>query len=551
MNSFSKNVTTKVQIWLPLLLAASLAIGVLIGARLQTTSPQIKIVSNQSNLRQGKIEELLRYIEAKYVDTIDRDKLIDEAINSIVSHLDPHSTYIPASSLRDVNEQLEGRFKGIGVEFLLIRDTVIIVSPIAGGPAAKIGLLAGDKIISVGDSIVAGKKITNDRIVNLMRGEIGSKVKIGILRGKEKKIRQFYVSRQEIPVNSIDAAYPLSDRVGYIKISKFSASTSKDFIAALQTLSEKNHIRDLVIDLRQNPGGYMQMAADILSQLFREKGKLLFYTEGRASIKSKYTTTGRAYFPLDQISVLIDEGTASASEILAGALQDQDRGIVIGRRSFGKGLVQEQYDLSDGSALRLTMARYYTPSGRSIQKSYQDPTAYDADLEIRYKRGEFVSASKIKIPDSTRYYTSHGRVVYGGSGIIPDIFVPFDSIVYNSYYQELSRQIPSLALQYALSHQDDLKKYTLQSFKSNFTPDNDLLESIKANNRNKNTTKSEKDWPKVKTAIGQYYKANLASDLFGSSAFFMIMNDNDATIQAALKALKNGSRNLLSDYSLK
>jgi len=555
MSSFSNNLTTKVQIWLPLLLAVTLALGILIGARLQTAPPHLKVVSNQSpsdyTLRQGKIEELLRYIDAKYVDTIDRDKLIDEAINSIIGQLDPHSTYIPASSLRDVNEQLEGRFKGIGVEFLLIRDTVVIVAPIAGGPAAQMGLLSGDKIISVGDSTVAGKKITNDRIINLMRGEIGSKVKIGVLRGREKKIRQFNVSRQEIPVNSIDAAYPLNERIGYIKISKFSSSTSKDFIAALQTLSEKNHIRDLVIDLRQNPGGYMQMAADILSQLFPEKGKLLFYTEGRASIKSKYTTTGRAYFPLDQITVLIDEGTASASEILAGALQDQDRGIVIGRRSFGKGLVQEQYDLSDGSALRLTMARYYTPSGRSIQKSYRDPEAYEADLESRYKSGEFISAAKIKIQDSTHYFTSRGRVVFGGSGIIPDIFVPFDSVLYSSYYQELRRQIPSFALQYALTHQDALKKYTLQTFKNNFTPDNTLLENFKTNSENKAAAKNDQEWLKVKMAISQYFKATLASDLFGSSAFYMVMNDHDPAVQAALKALKKGARNPLTEISLK
>jgi carboxyl-terminal processing protease len=555
MNAISKNITDRVQIWLPLMLAVMLGLGILIGARFQTAPPQIKALSKPSQadytMRQGKIEELLRYIDAKYVDKIDRDKLIEEAINSIINQLDPHSSYIPASFLRDVNEQLEGRFKGIGVEFLLIRDTVVVVTPMSSGPAAAAGVLAGDKIIKIGDTVVAGKKITTERIINLMRGETGSKVNITVLRPGEKKIRNFSISREEIPVNSIDAAYPLDDRIGYIKINKFSASTSKEFIEALQKLSEKDHIKDLIIDLRQNPGGYMQMAADILSQLIPEKGKLLFYTEGRASSKSKYTSTGRAYFRLDQIVVLIDEGTASASEILAGALQDQDRGVVIGRRSFGKGLVQEQYDLSDGSALRLTMARYYTPSGRSIQKSYKDLDAYETDLEQRYKNGEFLSATKMKIQDSTRYFTSQGRIVYGGSGIIPDVFVPFDSIQYNAYYLELRRQIPTFSLQYVLAHQAELKKYSLGTFKTSFPADDVLLTLFKNAAEKNGVAKKDKEWTKIKNEIAQYLRASLASQLFGSAAFFKVSNDDDTSVQTAIRILKKKTSNPLSAYQLK
>lgn len=534
----------KVQIWLPLLIAVTLVVGILIGMRLPQADAAIKISKRNDAhdylSREGKIEELLRYIEAKYVDKVDRDKLVDEAIQKLMSQLDPHSSYIPASELEEVNEQLDGKFNGIGVEFLIVKDTAVVVTPMSGGPSEEAGILPGDKIIKVGDSLVVGETLTNQGIVGLLRGEEGSKVQLSVLRSGSKKLRQYTITRDEIPVKSVDAAYMISDRVGYIRVNRFTAQTDKEFLESMRVLSEQGHMKDLVLDLRGNPGGYMQMATNMLSQLFPNKGNLLVYTQGRASHRAEFNSTGRVFYPLDKIAVLIDEGSASASEIVAGAIQDNDRGVIVGRRSFGKGLVQEQYQLSDGSALRLTIARYYTPSGRSIQKPYDHGgEAYDQDLEERYKNGELLSANKISIKDSTEYYTTQGRVVFGGGGIIPDVFVPLDTFQISTFFLDVRQMIPAFVVKYLdKSKREQLSKMGLKAFQKQFQVDEKTVQDFQSYATQNGLRGSNKQWADAQQELTRYLKGRIAKHLFDDKGYFAVMNQSDATVQAALKSLR-------------
>lgn len=534
----------KVQIWLPLLIAVALVVGILIGMRLPQAGAAIKISKRDDARdylsREGKVEELLRYIEAKYVDKVDRDKLVDEAIQKLMSQLDPHSSYIPASELEEVNEQLDGKFNGIGVEFLIVKDTAVVVTPMSGGPSEEAGILPGDKIIKVGDSLVVGETLTNQGIVGLLRGEEGSKVQLSVLRSGSKKLRQYTIIRDEIPVKSVDAAYMISDRVGYIRVNRFTAQTDKEFLESMRVLSEQGHMKDLVLDLRGNPGGYMQMATNMLSQLFPNKGNLLVYTQGRASHRAEFNSTGRVFYPLDKIAVLIDEGSASASEIVAGAIQDNDRGVIVGRRSFGKGLVQEQYQLSDGSALRLTIARYYTPSGRSIQKPYDyGGEEYDQDLEERYKNGELLSANKISIKDSTEYFTTKGRVVFGGGGIIPDVFVPLDTFQISTFFLDVRQMIPAFVVKYLdKSKREQLSKMGFKAFQKQFQVDEKTVQDFQSYASQNGLRGSNKQWVDAQEELTRYLKGRIAKHLFDDKGYFAVMNQSDATVQAALKSLK-------------
>lgn len=535
---------SKVQIWLPLIIAVALVAGILIGMRLPQSAAAIKISESSGfhdfRTREGKIEELLRYIEAKYVDKVDRDKLVDDAIQKLMNQLDPHSSFIPASELEEVNEQLDGKFNGIGVEFLIVKDTAVVVAPMSGGPSEAAGILPGDKIIKVGDSVVVGESLNNQGIVGLLRGEEGSKVQLSVLRSGSKKLRHYTITRDEIPVKSVDAAYMISDRVGYIRVNRFTAQTDKEFLESMRVLSEQGHMKDLVLDLRGNPGGYMQMATNMLSQLFPNKGNLLVYTEGRASHRAEFNSTGRVFYPIDKIAVLIDEGSASASEIVAGAIQDNDRGFIVGRRSFGKGLVQEQYQLSDGSALRLTIARYFTPSGRSIQKSYDHGSEeYDHDLEDRYKNGELLSANKISVKDSTKYYTTKGRVVFGGGGIIPDVFVPMDTVQISPFFLDVRQVIPAFVIRYLdKSKRAEWSKMGLTAFQKKFQVDESTLQDFQNYATQGGLKGSAKQWQDHQKEIARFIKARIAKHLFDDKGFFTVMNQNDATVQAALKSLK-------------
>jgi len=532
---------SRFNVWIPLLFALVLVAGMLIGMRIDTDQTTIVMEPQEdlvSVMGQGKLEELIRYIEAKYVDDVEREELIDEAIASVLKQLDPHSSYIPADKLREINEQLEGNFEGIGVEFMILDDTIVVVSALAGGPSEAAGIRAGDKIIEVSDSMIAGVNIASRDVMSLLRGEKGSQVEVGIRRNGEAGLRHITITRDKIPMHSVDVAYMLDNSTGYIKINRFSATTYEEFMQSMETLVEEGDMEDLVIDLRHNPGGYLQQATHILSQLFAEKDKLLVYTEGRSVHRSNYETTGRAFYDIDDIVVLIDEGSASASEILAGAIQDHDRGYIVGRRSFGKGLVQEQYRLRDGSALRLTVARYFTPSGRSIQKDYADVEHYDEDLQERLESGELTSSgADMPIDDTTRYYTSNGRVVYGGGGIMPDIFVPMDEVFVNEDYLELRQLIPSYVYRYMEERGDQVDHYTLKEFRRRFQVGEEVYRAFLDYAAAEGATLSTSPSQQVKTEVKRYLKARIAKHLFDDPGFYQIWNAGDPIIEQALETL--------------
>ena len=538
----------KLDIWMPLLLALVLTVGMVVGSQLKKT-PQVIIktddasqVLDYSKLGQGRIEDLIRFVEARYVDEVNSEELIEQAIKNILDQLDPHSSYITSTDLKKVNEDLEGNFEGVGIEFMVLDDTIMIVSALSGGPSEKAGIMAGDKIVEIGDSLAVGENIDPTKLVNKLRGEQGTKVKIGVLRGKEKSVKHFTVTRGEIPVHSVDVGYMLDNRTGYIKINRFSATTTIEFMEKLKVLVEEKDLKDLVIDLRQNPGGYLQEATKILSQFFKESGKLLVYTEGRSVSRNDYESTGQNFFDVEKIAVLIDEGSASASEIVAGAFQDWDRGVIVGRRSFGKGLVQEQYELKDGSALRLTVARYFTPTNRSIQRSYEDKKAYDSDVIKRYNDGELLNEDSIYVSDTTQFLTlNENRVVYGGGGITPDIFVPIDTTYWNDHYISLRQILPQFVYRYKESHQSDFNEITLEGFRREFVVDDQLLEEFYNYAAERGVNRDFEEEENAKKITKSLLKARIARSLFQEEGFFTIWNDEDEVVKAALNALRSAN----------
>lgn len=540
-NSREHRKSPRWSIWLPFLFSLVLVIGILLGMRMESLLPTMVMEAGNdypgSLKEQSKVEELLRYIEAKYVDEVDREKLVDKAIESILEQLDPHSNYIPAEELRVINEQLDGKFEGIGVEFMILEDTVLVVAPLHGGPSEEAGILAGDKIIQVEDSTIAGVGITNRGVIELLRGDKGTPVRIGLLRGREDRLRYFTITRDKIPIHSVDVAYMLDYVTGYVKLNRFSATTYEEFMQALERLVEKEGMQNLVLDLRHNPGGFLQQATKILGQLFSQRGELLVYTEGRAVHRNEYKSNGRSFFPLDRITVLIDEGSASASEILAGAIQDHDRGLIVGRRSFGKGLVQEQYTLRDGSALRLTVARYYTPSGRSIQKPYQDPQAYEQDLQERLESGELSSAELVPIDDSTRYFTDNGRIVYGGGGIKPDIYVELDTHLMSETYFQLRQLIPEFVFRYGEEPQA-VAANGLEDFLASYRPSDALVEEFLDFAREKGQPVDAETLAPYREGVVRYLKARIGRQRFGEEGYYAVINQADPFVLEALKAIR-------------
>jgi carboxyl-terminal processing protease len=535
---------SKTQIRLPLILASVLALGMYIGGQLPKYDQNFSFTKGKnttSGAFSGTIDEIMRYIDARYVDTVSTNSLKNDAINHLLEKLDPHSVYISPDELSAVNEDMSGNFQGIGVEFLLIDDTIQVVSPISGGPSEAVGVMAGDKIVKIADSIVAGVKIDNGRIFKLLRGEKGSQVNVGILRGQEKQLRNFLITRDVIPVHSVDIAYMLDEKTGYVKISKFSATTYKEFMEALRPMAETSGMENLVIDLRGNPGGYLNEATDILSQFFSE-GKLLVYTKGRTEDRNDYKSNGRARFKIDNLAVLIDEGSASASEILAGAVQDHDRGWIIGRRSFGKGLVQEQYPLKDGGALRLTIARYYTPSGRCIQKDYKNTNQYGNETDSRLKSGELVDASKMKIEDSTKFYTGMGRIVYSGGAITPDIFIPLDTSFANPFYFDVRSHLNEFATKYMENHSKTDFPTTLKAYIDNYQVSDLLLDEMINYAIKKGAKANPSSLQKCKSEIKLQIKARIAKSLFKDEGLYSVINDDDTAIEKAKQILKSGEK---------
>ncbi len=545
MNNDMNPVPKKLNIWLPLLFSMVLVGGMLLGTRMQNNPPTVAAIEvpkkeelPPSALGQGKLEELIRYIESRYVDDVNKDEMVKEAIDNILFQLDPHSSYISAEQLKEVNDQLEGSFDGIGIEFIVVDDTVMVVNAIPGGPAEKAGILPGDKIVTIEDSLCIGDNIDQEGILSRLKGEKGSKIHIGIRRGDEKAIQNFTLIRDKIPVQSIEVAYMLDEKTGFIKILRFSANTYEEFMMALEDLVDKHSMKDLIIDLRSNPGGYLQEATNILSQLFSEKDKLLVYTEGNNVPRTEYKTTGRNFYDIENIGILVDENSASASEIVAGAVQDWDRGIIVGRRTFGKGLVQEQYKLRDGSAIRLTVARYYTPSNRCIQKDYESRDEYEQDLAERFENGEYYDENNIHFDDTTKYFTKGGRVVYGGGGIQPDVFVPLDSVQVSSGYLKYHQYVSTFTFRYLESHREDFKEMEVAEYVDNFKVDDEMMNDFLRFATERGAKKNDRQWRQAKNEIRMNLKASLARQLWSEKGFFSVMNKEDHAVLKALNYLK-------------
>lgn len=540
-NPLSNN--EKKTIFLPLLLALALAGGTWLGFQLSNHQQQNYTVVTEGGRKYrgktGKVEEILRFIDARYLETEDKSNLEEAAVKAVLDELDPHSSYISLEDIQGVNESLSGNFNGIGIEFYLLDDTIYVVSVIEGGPSDSAGLRCGDKIISINDTIIAGQSIFNSDVIGKLKGPAGSTVNLSVKRAGKTGTEEVTIRRGQIPMRSVMASYMVTSNTGLVKINRFSGTTHEEFKAALQDLVQNHQMEHLILDLRHNPGGYLNAATEMLDQLF-ESPKLLVYTEGRSYRRKEYNSTGRTSFDISKVVVLINEGSASASEIMAGAVQDNDRGLIIGRRSFGKGLVQEQYKLSDGSALRLTVARYFTPSGRYIQKPYEDTeTSYSDDLRQRYESGELYSRDSIKMTDSTVYRTTNGRIVYGGGGIVPDIFIPLDTTRRNNYFQRMGIVVREYIYKYLDDKRERLnKKYTTyEVFQSNYQVDNALLEQIIMYGVSKDIPKDATLVNEHRAALKLEIKACIADQLYGDMAYYQTIFTTDKMVNRAVEEI--------------
>ena len=525
--------------FVPLYYALVLACGIIIGYFFTFNS---NFSSSSSSLEDknsnNKINNLIEYINEQYVDTINRKQLENKTITSMLKSLDPHSDFIPAEELTAVNEPLEGNFDGIGVEFNIIEDTIRVVNPIIDGPSEKIGIKSGDKLIKVNGKTVAGIKITNKQVFEKLRGKSGSEVNVSLMRSGINKALDYKIIRGQIPIYSIDIAYIVKPTIGYIKISRFASTTYDEFIKAFNMLNKKGMTK-MILDLRGNGGGFLNTAVSLADE-FLINGLQIVYTQGKAHPKKIYSATSRGGFEKNKLVVLIDEGSASASEIVAGALQDNDRATIIGRRSFGKGLVQDQIDLPDGSAIRLTIARYYTPTGRCIQKPYNKTIDdYNNEEYDRYENGELYHADSIKTDKTKQYKTPEGKTVYGGGGIMPDIFIPLDTVKYNPLINKLFNYgvLNSFAFEYTdYNRVLFLKKYkTAQEFISNFKlgePEIDAFKKYLITKKITNIFFTGKE-----KGFNQILKALIGRNLFDKDAYYPILNENDTAILKAVEVL--------------
>ena len=523
-------------IWYPLVISIAIVLGIVIGNYISTKKFTLD--------KDRKINAVLNLIQSEYVDSIDVKDLVEQAIPAIIGNLDPHSYYIPASDIRAENEKLDGSMSGIGVSFFMLNDTANVDQVIPNGPAEKVGMLAGDRIISVNGESIVGGTLTAEGIRSKIRGEKGTKVRIGVKRNTSKKTLTFTITRDDIPMNTIDVSYMLDDKTGYIKIAQFGKNTYDEFFAALSKLKKDGASR-YIVDLRGNPGGYMEMAILMVNE-FLEQGELIVYTKGRKEREDiQVWSDDQGSFHDAQVAVLIDEYSASASEIMAGALQDNDRGLVVGRRSFGKGLVQKQIYLPDSSAIRLTIARYYTPSHRCIQKDYTlgDEDDYSKELYDRYTHGELYSADSIKVDKSRIFRTANGRIVYGGGGIVPDIFVPNDTTGITTYYRAVANL--GLLQQYVYTYvdinRDQLKNVkTVKQLMGMMPSDDALTYDFVCYARDNGVPMRWYYINLSRSLIARQLRALVIRDVLGSEEFYRYYNRTDNTVNAALKALNDG-----------
>jgi carboxyl-terminal processing protease len=532
----------------PIWLSIAASIGLLVGyilsnnAMLYNNSIVVPGVKKQSY---SKLNDVLHIVEEAYVDTIDRSKLVEGIIPAVLTNLDPHSVYIPKDEVQSMNEDLEGSFSGIGVQFNIQNDTIMIVDVIAGGPSEKLGILPGDRIVTVNDSNFTGKSINNNTVVKKLRGTKGSTVKVGIKRNGSDQIWNYTITRDDIPVNSVDIAYPIQPGIGYIKVSQFGANTYNEFLTQLMTLRTTYGCSKFIIDLRGNSGGYLYAAVYMINEFLKE-GQLIVYTEGRNFQSEKIKADGNGLFKNNDICVLINEWSASASEIFAGAIQDHDRGWVIGRRSFGKGLVQQQIDLQDGSQIRLTIARYYIPSGRCIQKPYEQgkTDSYDTDIEERYKHGEFFAQDSVILDKSATYYTSNGRKVYGGGGVMPDYFIGQDTTSYTPYYQQAfnSMALYNFCFNYTDKNRDTLKQYKTWQELTAYLATTSYLEEFLQYAESKGIKRNPAEIKQSEELIINQLQAYICRNMLGDNGFYPVLNLNDNTVLKAVEVLESGER---------
>ena len=530
----------KFYVYLPIVFSLILVLGILIGRTFSLNRGSSFISVNTTN-QYNKVEEILRYISEQYVDTINDKQLIEKTITTMLQNLDPHSSYLTAEELRANNEPLQGNFEGIGIEFNIVEDTIRVLSAIAGGPSERVGIQAGDKIVEVEGKKVAGIKIVNKDVLAKLKGPGGTKVKVGILRRGKTHLQNFTITRGTIPIYSVDVSYMLTSKTGYIKISRFASDTYNEYMQAFKKLQEQG-MTQLIIDLRGNGGGYLNTAVSIADE-FLSKGKEIVYTIGKARPRADYKATEKGSFEDGKLIILIDDGSASASEILAGAIQDNDRATIVGRRSFGKGLVQEQSEFSDGSAMRLTIARYYTPTGRCIQKTYSHGVEdYYKEEYNRYNSGELENRDSIKINDSLKYTTPGGKVVYGGGGIIPDVFVPLDTSGRSHYLAEVvyNGLINDFAFDYADRQRAKLKQAypSVERFNNDFKITQDILMDFVSYAQKNGVKPNEKQLKVSEALIKLQLKALIARNIWSNNGFYPVLQKDDNVLNKALELLK-------------
>ncbi len=498
----------------------------------------------QKDMEARKLQLALYAINNLYVDSTNQAKLVEDAITGMLEKLDPHSTYTNPEETKEMTEPLAGNFDGIGIQFNMLTDTVYVIQVISGGPSEKVGLMAGDRIVEVNDSVIAGVKMSTPEVMKRLRGPKGSEVHIKVKRGGEPKLLDFTITRGKIPVYSIDAAYMADKKTGYIKLNRFAASSTKEFKEALNNLTRKG-MTQLILDLQGNGGGYLNVAIELADE-FLSRGKLIVYTEGEKQKRQEALSTYAGSFEDGRLVILVDEASASASEILSGAIQDWDRGIIIGRRTFGKGLVQRPIPLPDGSMIRLTVARYYTPTGRCIQKPYEKGKGeeYAHDLMSRYKHGELMSADSIHFPDSLKFQTlEKARTVYGGGGIMPDVFVPIDTTYNSEYHRSLISNglVNRVAMNYLDQHREELnKRYKkVHTYKERFVVPESVMNDLRIMADNKKIAFKEEEYSRSLPLIRLQIKALIARDLFDTTSYFYIINDVNQTYQEALRLIND------------
>lgn len=523
------------SVYIPVIIAIALAIGILIGNKLSRNAGN----SFPSMSKVSKFDAIVDLIQNAYVDSISTDSLVEKTIPLMLKNLDPHTSYIPAKEMVGVEEEMRGNFGGIGVQFSIQNDTVMVVDVISGGPSSKLGILPGDRIVTVNDTLLAGKGLKNEKVLSKLRGEKGTKVNVGVKRKGFKDLISFDITRGDIPIYSVDVSYMIDQTTGYIKVSRFGEKTYEEFMKGMDKLDQRG-MKNVIVDLRGNPGGYLNAVIKMVNE-FLDKGELIVYTQGNSQARKTYQADSRGAFRDKGIVVLVDDFSASASEIFAGAIQDNDRGWIVGRRSFGKGLVQEQIPFNDGSAVRLTVARYYTPSGRCIQKPYDKGNdEYYKDIMDRAIHGEFQQADSIHYSDTIKYKTLSGRIVHGGGGIMPDFFVPADTVGYSPYYSKITQKgfVYQFALDYADSKRNELSKITSSDEFEKYFQKTNVLQLFVAFAESKGVKPNPADLKISSDIIDNQIKAYIARNIIGEEGFYPIIKNIDKTLLEAIQKTK-------------